>query len=196
MAAFNDALDLKTAVGDTVGNRSISDVWARLVQMAETQLNQRLRTNWQVTTDTLTFVDGKVLLPSDFLEMLHAYGPCGYQMRSSMLTDLQRPGTSLTNYSIGGGKMFIRGYSGDKEIQYYAALPTISGSLSATNWLLEQAGDVYLYAVALQAAKYFRDAELAQVTDQLYAAALSALRIQDERIRWSNGVVRVQGMTP
>lgn len=196
MTAFNDALDLKTAVFDQVGNRTISDVWPRLVQMAETQLNQRLRTLWQVTDDTLTFANGEANLPADFLEILHVYGPCGYQMRAGMRVDQQRPGMSHSTYSIGAGKMFIRGFSGDKEIQYYAALPTISNSLSATNWLLEQFGDVYLYAVALQAAKFLRDVEMATATDQLYAAALNAVRVQDERARWSNGVVRVQGMTP
>lgn len=196
MTAFNDALDLKTAVFDQVGNRTISDVWPRLVQMAEVQLNQRLRTLWQVTSDTLTFTDGEAALPADFLEMLHVYGPCGYQMRAGMLVDQQRPGMSHTTYSIGAGKLLVRGFTGDKEIQYYAALPTISNSLSATNWLLEQFGDVYLYAVSLQAAKFLRDVEMATATDQLYAAALNAVRVQDERARWSNSVVRVQGMTP
>ena len=70
MPAFNDALDLKTAVGDHVGSRSISDVWSRLVQQSETQLNQRLRTVWQVTDDTLTFANGEAALPADFLEMI------------------------------------------------------------------------------------------------------------------------------
>lgn len=196
MAAFVDALDLKTAVGDHVGNRSISDVWPRLVRMAETQLNQRLRTVWQETADTLTFTGGEAPLPADFLEMIDVYGPCGYQMRASMRADSRRPGTSFSRYSIGSGKIYIRGFSGDKDILYYAAIPTISASLSATNWLLERNGDVYLYAVGLQAAKFLKDLELSQATDQLLSFALQALKIDDDRSRWSNAVVRVQGMTP
>lgn len=196
MAAFNDALDLKTAVSDHVGNRTISDVWSRLVQMAETQLNQRLRTVWQATDATLTLTDGEAALPEDFLEMMHVYGLCGYQMRSGMTTDRHRSGMSHTIYSIGAGKIYIRGFTGDRDVSYYAKLPTISGSLSASNWLLERNGDCYLYAVGLQAAKFLRDADLAKATDPLLATALNDLRIEDERTRWSNGIVRVQGQTP
>lgn len=196
MSAFVDALDLKFAVGDHVGNRSISDVWSRLVQMAETQLNQRLRTVWQVTDDTLSFDEGEAALPPDFLEMLSVFGHCGYQMRAGMRTDSHRPGMSRTTYSIGAGKIYIRGFTGDRDIAYYAALPTLSASLSATNWLLERYPDAYLYAVALQAAKYLKDVDMAQATDQLFGFAIQAIRVDDERERWSNGVVRVQGQTP
>lgn len=196
MTAFLDALDLKAAVGDHVGNRSLSDVWPRLVQMAETQLNQRLRTVWQETAATLAFVNGEADLPADFLEMIDVYGPCGYQMRASQRADSRRPGTSFSRYSVGAGKVYIRGFSGDKDILYYAAIPTISGALSASNWLLQRYGDVYLYAVGLQAAKYLKDVELSQATDQLLGFALQAVKIDDERQRWANSVVRVQGPTP
>lgn len=196
MAMFSDAMDLKTAVGDHVGNRSISDVWERLVQQAESQLNRRLRTVWQVTDRTLSFADGEADLPDDFLEMLHVYGPCGYQMHSGTRVDGRRPGTSRTTYSIGPGKIYIRGFTGDKDITYYAKLPTISESLSATNWLLERFPDAYLYGVGLQAAKHLKDVDLALATDQLYGFALDAIKIEDERWRWANGIVRVQGLTP
>jgi hypothetical protein len=196
MAAFNDALDLKTAVGDHLGNRSISDVWPRLVQQAETLLNQRLRTTWQVTSDTLTFASDEADLPADFLEMIDVYGPCGYRMHSGLRSDVKRPGMSYSRYSIGGGKIYIRGFTGDKDILYYAAIPTISGSLSASNWLLERNGDLYLYAVGLEAAKFLKDVDLAQATRALFEDSYKALKIADDRQRWSNGIVRVAGMTP
>jgi hypothetical protein len=196
MAAFNDALDLKVAVGDWTGNRSLSDVWPRLVQMAETELNQRLRTVWQETDGSLTFVDGEADLPVDFLEMIDVYGPCGYRMHASMRSDRQRPGTSFSRYSIGSGKIFIRGYTGDKNILYYAALPTISDALSSTNWLLSRNGGVYLYSVSFEAAKFIKDVPMSQTAKLLLEDALKSLKIDDDRMRWSNSVVRVQGMTP
>jgi hypothetical protein len=196
MAAFADALDLKTAVGDHVGNRSISDVWPRLVQMAETTLNQKLRTVWQETPLSLTFADGESDLPADFLEMIDAYGLCGYQMRASMRADSRLKGTSYTRYSIGSGKIYIRGFTGNRDILYYAALPTLSASLSASNWLLERNGNVYLYAVGLEAAKFLKDVDLAQATKALLDGEMMSLKIDDDRMRWGGAVVRVQGMTP
>lgn len=196
MGAFHDALDLKTAVGDHVGNRQISDVWPRLVKMAEDDLNSKLRVRQMITDATLTFDEGVSPLPLDFLEILHVYGPCGYQMRAGMQADYLRPGSGYNQYQIGPLNITIRGFEGEKDIQYYARIPTLSRSLSACNWLLSQYSNVYLYGVALQAAKYLKDVELALATDQLYAAELANLRIDDERARWSNSVVRVQGMTP
>lgn len=196
MAAFKDCIDLRFAVSDHVGNRAISDVFPRLIQLGEQQLNQRLRTVWQQTDDTLSFQDGEADLPPDFLEMMNVYGLNGSQMRSGMRTDQHRPGTSFSTYSIGAGKAYIRGFSGDRDITYYAAIPTLSNSLSSSNWLLQQFPDVYLYAVALQAAKFQKDVELSQATDQLLSFALQSIKVEDERARWSNGIVRVQGMTP
>jgi hypothetical protein len=34
------------------------------------------------------------------------------------------------------------------------------------------------------------------MTDQLYAGALNDLKIDDDRSRWANGVVRMQGVMP
>jgi hypothetical protein len=57
-------------------------------------------------------------------------------------------------------------------------------------------GETYLYGVSLQAAKYLKDIDLAQATDQLFSYAIQSVRIEDERMRWSNSIVRVQSQTP
>jgi len=196
MAAFADALDLKTRVGDFVGNRSISDVWPYLVQQAETQLNQVLRTVWQVTDTTLTFTDGEADLPADFLEMAAVYGPCGYPLKAGLPGDSKRPGTSYSTYSVTASKVLIRGFSGDREVSYYAKLPTISGALSDTNWLLTKSPDAYLYGVGLQAARYLKDVDLISAANDLFTEALKLLKIEDERQRWANSTVRVQAQCP
>src|SRR5690606_17955847 len=135
-------------------------------------------------------------LPADFLEMLHVYGPAGRLIMSGPLSDYHRPGSDWSRYEIAGGTITIRGFSGDKTFQYYAKLPTLTASASATNWLLEQYPDVYPYAVGLEAAKYLRDLELVQVTEALLQQAMKSVRIDDERHRWANSTVRIGGVTP
>lgn len=196
MPAFTDYLDLRFAVSDHVGNRNISDVMPRLVQMAEITLNQKLRTQEQITSGTLSFVDGECSLPADFLEMIHLYNHCGRPMRASMLSAYRRPGTSFSEYEIGNGMVKVRGFTGDLACEYYAKIPTLAASASASNWLLEKYGDVYLYAVGLEAAKFLKDVELAAATDSLLAASILAVRVDDERSRWANASVRVQGLAP
>lgn len=196
MTVFADYLDLRMAVGDHVGNRSISDVMPRLVQQAETYLNKELRARQMITATTLTFVDGAVALPADFIEMLHVFGLNGYQMRAGSLADAKRPGSQWSKYSIDGTNIYINGYSGDRDIEYYAKLPTLTAGPTTTNWLLADCPDVYLYAVGFEAAKFLKDVDLAQATKTLLDVAMAELRTGDERARWANAVVRVQGCTP
>lgn len=194
--AFADYLDLRLAVSEHVGNRSISDVFPRLVQLAENTLNKRLRTRKQMTTATLTFTGGVAALPAGFLEVISLFGPNGEPMRATSLADVQFPRSSYTQYAIDGSNVVIYGLTGTRELRYFAAIPTLTTSPTATNWLLADHPHVYLYAVGFEAAKFLRDPELAATTDQLFIAALNDIKIDDDRSRWANGVVRMQAATP
>ena len=196
MPAFADYLDLRLAVADHVGNRDISDVMPRLTQAAESWLNKKLRCRQQIVTGTLTFVGGEAAIPADFIEMINLYGLNGYRYNSGALADSRNWGTAWSRYSLDGSNIYIKGYSGDRDIQYYAKLPTLTASPTTTNWLLEDAPDVYLYAVGLEAAKYLKDADLVQATRTLLEDEMNTLKIDDDRARYSNTSVRVQGCTP
>lgn len=196
MGALADYLDLRFAVGDHVGNRNLSDVMPRLVQQAETYLNKELRCRQQVTYTTLTFVNGSSSLPADFLEMITVFDGFNSPMRATQLADQRRLSSQWSKYSIDGSKIYINGYSGDRDIQYYAKLATLTAGPTTSNWLLADSSDVYLYAVALEAAKFLKDVDLATATKTLLDGAMSELRLGDDRARWANSVVRVQACTP
>jgi hypothetical protein len=196
MAALADYLDLRVAVGDHVGNRNLSDVMPRLVQQAETYLNKELRTRQQVTYATLTFANGAAPLPADFLEIITVFDAFNNPMRATQLADQRRIGSMYSRYSIDASNINISGYSGDRDIQYYAKLPTLTAGPTTSNWLLAECPDVYLYAVGLEAAKFLKDVDLATATKTLLEGAMSELRMGDERARWANSTVRVQGCTP
>ncbi|WP_454917431.1 phage adaptor protein [Xanthobacter sediminis] len=178
MSAFQNIIDLRFAVSDHVGNRAISDVFPRLVEMAETDLNTRLRTRWQIRDATLTFEGGEAMLPPDFLELIRVQG--------------RGPGDfQVTSWSIA-----MPGRKGAVEAQYYARIPSLTNSPTASNWLLQRYPSVYLYGVALEAAKFLRDADLSAATASLYGDALRQLTVDDARARWSAATVRVKGPTP
>ncbi|GHA15147.1 hypothetical protein GCM10007989_07380 [Devosia pacifica] len=176
MSAFQNIIDLRFAVSDHVGNRAISDVFPRLVELAEDDFNSRLRTRQQLVEATLFFEDGMSPLPPDFLEIYR--------------------GTHRQRYEVDGFNITMRCTAGDHTIQYYGKLPSLTCSPTATNWLLRDYPSVYLYGVALQAAKFLKDAELAIATSSLYGEAIKLLRIDDKRARYSDAVVRVGGLNP
>jgi hypothetical protein len=178
MYAFQNIIDLRFAVADHVGSRAISDVFPRLVALAEDDMNYRLRTRMQIRDYTLTFDEEEAPLPPDFLELISIKG-CG-------------PG----KFQVGPLSIRMPGRGGDYEAQYYARLPSITCSPTATNWILQRYPTVYLYGTALQAAKHLRNAEVALATSPLYAEALQLLKVDDERARWSAASVRVGGLAP
>lgn len=196
MAALADYLDLRFAVGDFVKNRSLSDVMSRLVQQAESKLNRELRCRQQITADTLTFASGVSALPSDFIEMLNVYGVDGLPLTSAPLTDIQREGSQYYRYAIDGTNIYIRGLDGDRDIEYYAALPTLTTTPTTSNWLLAYAPEVYLYAVALEAAIHIQDVEKGSAAKELLDGAMARVRVGNERAVWSNTGTRVRGVCP
>jgi hypothetical protein len=194
--AFFDYLDLRLAVSEHVGSRAITDVFPRLVRLAEATLNKKLRTRKQMTTATLTFANGVAPLPTNLLEIISLFGPNGEPMRATSLADVQFPRSSYGQYAIDGVNVIIYGLTGTRNLRYFAALPTLTIGPTTSNWLLADHPHVYLYAVGFEAAKFLRDPELAAMTDQLFSNALDEIKIDDDRSRWANGVVRMQAATP
>lgn len=196
MPAISNYGELREELSDHVDHRNISRVVTRRVQMAESMLNRELRSRFQVASASLTFVAGVATLPSDFLEMAHVFGTNGYLYRSGPLSDSMRYGSEYSRYSIDGNSVYIKGYSGARAIRYFAALPTVTTSNLTTNWLLTRYPDVYLYAAGVELADYLKDDELMARDRARLADAMRSMKADDDRARWANTTVRVQGINP
>lgn len=170
-----DYLDLRLEVADFVGNRELSDVMKRLTLDAETNLNRRLRTMWQIASFAPAWVGNEADLPDDFAQLVCV-------------------DNGLT---VQGSKLYRKPYrTSPDDIEYYAKLPTITTGPDGTNWLLELFPQAYKFAVSFEAAKQLTNAELALAMQQALDAELVAIRIEDQRARYSNQTVRVGGLAP
>lgn len=192
--AFADYLDLRTAVIEHVANPSIADVFPRLVLLAESSLNRKLRTRDQMARAVLTVVSGTAALPLGFMEAIGLFDArgCEYiQQPVHMIKD----GHDTGYYAIEGGNLLVNS-DGEKALDYYAALPTLTASQTATNWLLQKHPSLYLYAVGYEAAKYLRDVEGAVTSQQLLDMELADLRAGDFSARYSRARIVIPGVTP
>jgi hypothetical protein len=194
MTVFADALDLRTAVIEHVRNPGITDVFPRLVKMAETTFNRRLRCREQVSTASVVITGGVAALPTDFQEVIGVYTGAGIEYIAQPLQVLQEV-QSRGYFGISGTNIMARNDE-TLTLQYYAKIPTIADDLTDTNWLLEKHPGLYLYAVGLEAAKYLRDVETAQATNTLVEMEFTAAATEDAQQRYSRARVRVQGVTP
>ena len=192
MTAFTDYLDLRVAVSEQVPGRDISDVMPRFVVLAETFFNEKLRHERMLTTASLTVTSGEADLPTDYIE---AYRVKNGQRHLSAGTGAQSE-DCLTIYAIEGNKLLYGTGDATISLTYYAKLPTLTSSLTASNWLLAYYPDVYLYGVTAEAAKFLQERELADAMMTMRDNAMRDLRIMNNRRQWRDGVVRVDGATP
>lgn len=196
MAAFADLLDLRTAVVEHVGRADIADVFPRLVALAEAAFSRRLRLRDQIATATLTFTGGAAPLPADFAEAIGLYDASGAEYVAQPLQQVKTSGSSAF-YAITGAQIVTYSGAGDRTLEYYATIPTLTdGGMTDTNWLLARYPGIYLYGVALEAAKYIKDIDLVQATAQLLAMAYAEAEADDARARYSRARVRLPGVVP
>jgi hypothetical protein len=197
MAALADYIDLRIAVAEMVDRRDISDVILRMTLSAEAKLNKMLRCREQLTTGaTLTFTSGIAPLPSDFLSVETIWDATErFPLEGSVKQVLQSAQDAYA-FSIVGTNVYLYGLTGTRLMDYYAALPTLTTTVTTSNWLLAKCPDLYLYAVSLEVAKWLKNVELAQATDELLKRELSDLQNADAYERYGSSSIRMRSPTP
>ena len=189
--AFNDFLDLRTAVIEHVKRPDIADVFPRLLALAESRLNRRIRMRDQITSGTITMTSGRGPLPDNLAEIIGIYHSNGAEYIAQ--SPQHKAGYC---YSVQGDDIVSAEISGDVSIDYYAVIPPLGDTVTTSNWLLAKYPDVYLYAVSFEAAKYVHDAELASVTKDLLEESIHTAKSDDDAARYARARVRVNGVTP
>lgn len=198
--SISDYASLIVDAGEYAGNDRFVHVAPRLIGLAELKLNRGLRVADMEVTDEISLVDGDGTLPADFLEAREVKNALGIPIRAVSLQQLtssymDRSGTPA-GYAIIGSTIKVRPASDeDITVTYYGKIPGLTPA-NPTNWLLEKAADVYLYALVNEIAIWAKDVDGAQAAQQLLMLALSGISIGDERARWGNAQVTVAGVTP
>lgn len=194
MTAFADLLDLQTAVVEMVKNPDVAEVMPRLVKLAEADFNRRLRMAQQMTTASVTIAGGVGDLPSGFEALVGLYDSAGVEY-------IEQPPQALRTQQSRGyfaivGSQIQAAADEVLTLQYYASIPTISGSMTTSNWLLQRHPGLYLYAVGAEAAKWVFDADLYGKISTLLGMEYAKAEGDDAARRYGRARVRVQGATP
>jgi hypothetical protein len=80
------------------------------------------------------------------------------------------------------------------ELLFYEKIPDLASN--STNWVIEEAPDVYLYGSLIHSAPYLQEDERAMVWAQMYAAAVQRLNESSEKARMSGSglTLKVRGL--
>lgn len=204
--ALTTYTELKSSVADWLNRTDLTAVVPDFISLAEAQIERTLRTRQMIVRATASIDTEYSAVPSDFLETK------SIKLNTSPVTALQFESIDSLDYLkatayIAAGKPQYFGIVGGQirvlpvpdstytaELIYYAKLTKLSNSV-ASNWLLSQAPDVYLYGALMQATPYLKDDARITIWASLYAKGLEELQVADDRGATSGGSVMMRART-
>jgi virulence-associated protein VagC len=209
--------ELKSAIADWLDRTDLTVRIPDFVTFAETRIHygaaqgaltlEPLRVRAMEITEDLTVTGRQAPLPTSFLEARHL----AFKSDPKVVLELMAPelfwrmDTGLSTgwpkrATIEGGNLILSpapDTTNDVELSYFSAFEALSSDAD-TNWLLQTAPDVYLFAALVEAAIYTRNRPAADEYLIRYASASLALSRQDRNARASGATwsIKVEGAYP
>jgi hypothetical protein len=175
--------ELKSAVADTLNRDDLTSVIPNFISLAESQIAREVR-HWRMEKRVSTAVTTQYSdLPTDFVGFIRLSVedyPLALMSRDEMQAERFKSsdtGGRPTGYALTGGSIELYptpNQSYDLELIYYGSITALSDT-DTSNWLLQYASDVYLYAALLQTAPYLQHDERLAVWSSLYQQAVDKL---------------------
>lgn len=189
MATITNYTTLQSTIADYLNRADLNSQIQTFIQMAEADMNTRLRTREMITRAEATSSAEYVQLPADWLEAINLQIIGGTSpLRYVTLDEADRIVFSkefnqVMAYSLMNGAIELVPAPGDDvniEMVYYGKIPSLSAQ-QTTNWLLTRAPDVYLYGACLHAQPFLMDDQRMPVFATLYNSRIEALN--DESVK-------------
>lgn len=185
--------ELQTAVADFLNRDDLTATIPTFIDMAEASLNRDLR-HWRNENRAIAPVNSRYsALPSDFVEPIRMELAddktrvtlmSHYEMQQQREVTNDKVGKPI-NYNITQGEIELfptPDGTYNLEMYYYGKIPELSAS-NATNTILTNFPDAYLYGSLIHTAPYLGDDQRTQVWASLYQNTISAINSQSERAK-------------
>ena len=200
--AIGTYAELQTAVANWLDRDDLGARIPEFIALAEARFNRILRLRSMEAKYTAnTVADQRNLaLPTSYIQMRN------FQVNSNPLTTLSYVTPEIYDRlwggSTGGTPKFytilanevsfgpIPGSVMEVEMLFYKKFDNLSGSV-ATNWLITNAPDIYLYGSMLEAEPFIMNDERVQLWATALERGVSDLQEQDNKDRHSGSALRV-----
>ncbi len=177
---------LKTAITDYMHRSDLSSLTPTFISLAEAFMFRELHVKELQVSVAGTTTSGYGTLPSDFGSVSRVsvtYGNSARTLDYQSIADASLSTTANPGfYSLENGKLRIWGAADGQAytLYYIPKIESLSDTV-ATNWLLDNAPDLYLYASCLEAAKHIRNYEEVTNLKALTTESLDAVKRFAER---------------
>lgn len=200
--AISNYTELQTAVANWLDRDDLTDRIPEFIALAEARFNRVLRLRSMETKQTASTVAAQrnYALPTNYIQMRN------FQLNTNPLTTLSYVTPEIYDRlwggSSGGTPKFytiladeislgpIPGSVITMEMLFYKKFDNLSGSV-ATNWLITNAPDIYLYGTMLEAEPFIMNDERVQLWAAALERGVSDLQEQDNKDRHSGSALRV-----
>lgn len=193
MAAFADALDLRTAVISRAQLPFIVEIWDQLVALVESDIFSRRRTSGGIFQSTVTVASGIGSLPTSCVEVLGLYDSNGYEYIQVPVAAVRAPGYF---YAIDGATVITSLLSGTLDIDYYKTPDSLTLGLDTTNYVLENRPNLYFTGIMAEVGRYTGKSELTEIYAPMFEREFVLDRAQNNAYRFSRARVRLNMVTP
>ena len=200
--AINSYSTLKTAVSNWLDRDDLTDRLPEFISLAESTFNRVLRIRAMETTvsDTTPSGSKEDALPTGYLQMREIHLTTSPVASLAYITPeiMYRIRAGSTSgkpnaYTIVGDNILFGPTPDDAytySITYYKSFDALSDS-TATNWLILNAPDLYLYGTLLQAEPFLMNDERVPLWERGMRQVINDLQQQDDRDRHSGSEMRV-----
>jgi hypothetical protein len=194
---------LKAAIADWLLRDDLTAVIPSFIALAETQMQREIRHHKMMQRAEADIDTRYFALPSDWLETarFHVTGDRPSRLELTSMDDMlqmrQMNGNTSgrpTHYAHIGEQLEVfptPGATYNVELLYFQKIPPLSDG-NATNWLLTDYPDVYLYGALMQAAPYLDDDAKMQVWAGLYGSSINSINAESKKARYSGAGMRMR----
>jgi hypothetical protein len=206
--AITNYTNLQTTIADFLNRDDLTSVIPTFIQLCEANINRNVR-HWKMETRSSgqqSAGDQYMQIPADWIETIRFHvtgsGTSPLDLISRAAMQDKRAGAEDTSgtprYYTHADSQFelypTPDADTDVELLYYAKVPDLA--TNSTNWLLEEAPDVYLYGSLLHSAPYLQEDSRMAVWAQMASASVARLNEASEQARYSGSglTLKVRGL--
>jgi hypothetical protein len=206
--AITTYAELQTAVADFLNRDDLTATVPTFIGLVEDMINRDVR-HWRMENRAQGEIDGQFLTrPTDWVETIRFHitgnGTTVLNLISGAAMAEKRAAASDTSgrpvFYCNSRDRFELYPSPDtdlyvSELLYYQKLPALSDT-NTSNWLLEEAADVYLYGALMHSAPYLQEDERGRTWGALYASAVERLNSNSDQAKWSGSglTMKIKGL--
>jgi len=193
--AITTYAELKTSITDFLNRDDLTTVTPTFISLAEADMQRRVR-HWRQEKRSNANLNSRYSdVPSDFLEVIR-FGVTGDNNSTlEMISQSQMLDRRMQNGNTSGSPRYYALTAGEielfpspsaitsTELYYYSKIDALSAS-TASNWMLANHPDAYLYGSLVHSAPYLSDDSRITMWAALYQAAIDAINAESESVKF------------